>query len=88
MVALQIVHPSAENRPSGGTSQLFPIFVSDLLKVRNRSGCLEGIRSGNQSSLILRSGNWAKAVRMPLLIDIYSVRNVLAFFSRPCESLQ
>ena len=35
MVALQIVHPSAKDRPFGGTSHTFPILVGDLLEIRN-----------------------------------------------------
>jgi len=36
VVALQVVHPSAKGRPFGGTSHTFPIFVGDLLEIRNK----------------------------------------------------
>ena len=47
MVALQVVHPSAKDRSFGGASQILPIFVGDLLKVRNdRNAFLSSRRLG------------------------------------------
>src|ERR1700730_17963344 len=83
VVALEIVHPSAKDRPFGGTSHTFPIFVGDLLEIRNnRYAFLPGRSLG-----IACSAFYHFSLYVPLaVIAILPIEPLELADCKPCEA--